>query len=148
MATETPERIWIDPQDRSFWNDSGEVIGLIEYIRVDSGPTALERGEDVDDVMRRFEEIGLSEGPTNCLDDDDGLAKALRQISPEQLNEILTQELPDKNAPTFTRAEDTNDAELWRYYDAIAVAKGYDSIPHALAATPRAENQNDREQRS
>jgi hypothetical protein len=29
-----PERIWIDPQDSTFWNDTGDVKSLIPYTRI------------------------------------------------------------------------------------------------------------------
>jgi hypothetical protein len=29
-----PERIWIDPEDSTFWNDTGNVTSLIPYARI------------------------------------------------------------------------------------------------------------------
>jgi len=46
---ETPERIWIDGsgKDRSFWNDNGDAVGTVEYVRADllQQPTSERCGE-------------------------------------------------------------------------------------------------------
>jgi hypothetical protein len=68
--------------------------GAEEYA---DGPSGLEQGKSVDEVMANFAEYDLpettDEGPTGCLDDNDELSQALRQITPERLNEILRNEL-------------------------------------------------------
>lgn len=43
---EAPERIWIDPKDQTFWNNSGHVPGLTEFARVDP-PTGKPDGVEI-----------------------------------------------------------------------------------------------------
>lgn len=71
------------------------------------------------------------EGPTGCLDDNDPLAKALRQVTPERLNEILAEELPNRSGvlpgtEAQARDKDTTEAEaIASYYPNV---KGSEKI--------------------
>jgi hypothetical protein len=58
-----------------------------------------------------------SEGLTSCLDDDGALSRALRQITPERLDEILREQLPNRS--TVTPSEGAiDDYVAWcRYVD-------------------------------
>lgn len=55
----------------------------------------------------------LTEGPTGCLDDDDELSKALAQISPSRLNQILREELESPPAQEPERGETMSFEKWW-----------------------------------
>lgn len=75
-----PERIWIDPQDSTFWNDTDDVKSLIPYARVHPDDA---RVAGIRDRVRGYREYDgdLVGPPPSLLNDIDYLLSLLPQLS-------------------------------------------------------------------
>lgn len=116
-----PERIWIDAsgKDSSFWNDSGDAIGTIEYVRADLPRAAADVPSIINDYI---DECGQAMGTATDV------AKLRLHHFQAAANEILRRIIATPRAETRLTVEAAL-KELREMFPDFAVHLGFQPQP-------------------